>query len=342
MFAGSKYTPGSGWQYDPTIAVDNNGKVYATILAKWHTYVTTSTDHGHTWSPLVDVAPNFSWTDHGQITISPDGQNVYVAFNHADSYVVASHDGGATFSDPVRTNTDENSYWYHYKGTVLNDGTVLVPTAAVSRHPYDQNLTRYYELRSTDGGVTWSTIQVAPAVPEQPFCYTAGCRNDHWGGLTRLASDGNGTVAYSFVGPKKAQDGQEAYVATSTDGGQTFGTATQLSPTYAGSRRVVAAFPQITGVGDSGFGTWWMDDRNAHGRFNVWYSSSNDDGNTWSPGVRISDANSGAGYKNAKGFMGDYGDYGGIATMRNGKVIGIWGEAFGYSGPGNTWINRQI
>ncbi|MEP7060379.1 MAG: sialidase family protein [Actinomycetota bacterium] len=334
--------PGSHWQYDPTMAVADDGTVYATVLSRWHTYVTTSSDHGQTWSPMVDVAPDLSWTDHGQITISPDGQDVYVAFNHADSYVAASHDGGASFAPPVKTNTDTKYYWYHYKGSVLSDGTAVITATAVSRSPYDVRLTRYYALRSTDGGLTWQTIQVGRAVPEQPSCYTDGCRHDHWGGLSRLSADGNGDLAYAYVGPKVARKGQETYVSLSSDGGQTWSSPSQLSPTFTpGGRRVVAVFPQITGVGSSGFSLWWMDDRDGRGRFNVWSRSSSDDGATWSQAVDISDAVGGARYISPKGFLGDYGDYGGIATMNNGNVIAAWGEGFGYAGPGNTWINRQ-
>jgi hypothetical protein len=205
------------------------------------------------------------------------------------------------------------------------------------------NLTRYYALTSSDGGASWQTVLVAPAVPEQPDCYTDGCRHDHWGGLARVASDGNNDLAYAFVGPQVPSDGQVDFVVTSNDEGQTWSSPHPLSPSYAqnGVRRVVAVFPQITGVGASGFNTWWMDDRKGHGWFNVWSRSSTDGGATWGNTDRISDATSGAPYKSAKGFKGDYGDYGGIATMSNGKVISIWGEAFGYAGPGNTWINYQ-
>ncbi len=74
----------------------------------------------------------------------------------------------------------------------------------------------------------------------------------------------------------------------------------------------------------------------------IWYRSSADGGATWSAPVNISDAISGAAYKTAAGFQEFYGDYGEIAITNTGKTIGVWGEAFSYTGPGGTWFNRQI
>ena len=60
---------------------------------------------------------------------------------------------------------------------------------------------------------------------------------------------------------------------------------------------------------------------------------------TWSTAVRISDASSGAEYKDEDGFLEFYGDYGEVDVMRNGKTIAAWGEGFSWLGPGGTWIN---
>ena len=78
-----------------------------------------------------------------------------------------------------------------------------------------------------------------------------------------------------------------------------------------------------------------------HDAWNIWYRSSTDGGATWAAPVNISDATSGAGYKTANGFQEFYGDYGEIAITSAGKTIGVWSEAFSYTGPGGTWFNRQ-
>lgn len=78
-----------------------------------------------------------------------------------------------------------------------------------------------------------------------------------------------------------------------------------------------------------------------HDAWNIWYRSFADGGVTWAAPVNISDAISGAGYKTAAGFQEFYGDYGEIAITSTGKTIGVWSEAFSYTGPGGTWFNRQ-
>lgn len=78
-----------------------------------------------------------------------------------------------------------------------------------------------------------------------------------------------------------------------------------------------------------------------HDAWNIWYRSSTDGGANWTAPVNISDASTGAAYKTATGFQEFYGDYGEIAIMDTGKTIGVWGEAFSYTGPGGAWFNRQ-
>jgi hypothetical protein len=81
---------GAAWQADPQIEVADTGTVYATILQQWHTYLVTSTDHGQTWSAEKDVAPPgslpYKFTDHGFLTISPDGQDVYGRTSNGDLF----------------------------------------------------------------------------------------------------------------------------------------------------------------------------------------------------------------------------------------------------------------
>jgi hypothetical protein len=83
----------------------------------------------------------------------------------------------------------------------------------------------------------------------------------------------------------------------------------------------------------------WYAERSPGGRWNIFYRRSLDGGLTWSSPVRISDANSGAAYKNNKGFLEFYGDYGEVAVMSDGRTFASWGEAFSYLGPGGTWFN---
>jgi hypothetical protein len=83
----------------------------------------------------------------------------------------------------------------------------------------------------------------------------------------------------------------------------------------------------------------WFAERRPADRWNIWYRSSADGGVSWSAPVLISDATSGAKYKNADGFLEFYGDYGEVAVMSNGKTIATWAEGFSWFGPGGTWFN---
>jgi len=335
---------GVDWQYDPQLVVSDDGTVYATILSSdWHTYLTKSSNHGQTWTTPVDVAPSQKWTDHGGLTVSPDGQDVYVAFNQADSYVVASHDGGATWGDPVRTNPTSAvaQYYYHYQGSVMPDGTVNIPATSVNNENYATHLVRYYDLRSTDGGATWQQVWL-DTFKEQPYCVKHRCRKDHLAGMIHLSADGSTNLVAAYAGTRIAQHGQMIYTSTSTDGGATWFGSKRVSPEFVGTRRVIASFPQIAGTGSCDFRLWWMDDRKNIDSWNTWFTRSTDCGATWGAQVRISDAASGAGYKHPAGYFADYGDYGGISIMSDGRTIATWGEAYSYWGPGGTWVNEEL
>lgn len=334
---------GQGWQADPQVEVADDGTVGALILAGWRTWFTKSNDHGQTWSEPVDVVPpKFNWSDHGFLTMSDDGQDVYVAFNKGASYVVASHDGGATWGDPVQTNTDKpwTRYYYHYKGVVLSDDTVVISATSVDADPYARHKVRYFALRSTDGGASWEQILLG-TYQRQPYCVNYGCRKDHFGGMSNVDADDADTLMYTMAGTNVAGQGQIIYTRTSTDGGATWNPAQQMSPATKGGRRVIASFPIVVAGGPGDFRLAWMDDYKGLMNWNTWFTRTYDGGANWTTPARISDATSGAGYKDAGGYDADYGDYMGMAILSDGRTIATWGEAYSYWGPGGSWINRE-
>lgn len=334
---------GYGWQADPQVEVADDGTVYALILQKWRTMLTKSTDHGVTWTAPVDVAKHMNWTDHGFLTISDDGQDVYVAFNHSDSWVAASHDGGATFVKSVKTSppSDEGRrYYYHYKGAVLSNDVVTIAATSLDADPYARGNIKYYVLRSDDGGASWTQIPMG-TYKEQPLCPRDRCRRDHLGGMTNLAKDDNDNLVVTFAGATRKADGQVIFTRTSTNDGLTWSPATKVSPVWRGDRRIIASFPAVAGTGNGDFRMWWQDDRIGVNGWNTWYTESTDNGTTWSRSIRISDATNGAFYKSRKGYLADYGDYGGIDIMDDGRTIATWGEGESYWGSGGSWVNTQ-
>ena len=100
-----------------------------------------------------------------------------------------------------------------------------------------------------------------------------------------------------------------------------------------------SAFPAAVGYANDDIRVWFADERT--GRWNTWSTRSTDLGATWTEPVRISDARSGTAYKNGKGYLEVYGDYGEIDVTNDGKTIAAWGEGTSYYGPGGVWFNRE-
>ncbi|MFI5054730.1 MAG: sialidase family protein, partial [Acidimicrobiia bacterium] len=110
-------------QYDPQIATDAHGTIYAAWLEGYQPGVSfsKSTDHGATWSKPVSMPS--AWSDKPWLAVSPSGQDVYIAYNgpsHGDSFVGVSHDGGASFV--AKKVTDGNRYFFAGGAWVSSDG----------------------------------------------------------------------------------------------------------------------------------------------------------------------------------------------------------------------------
>jgi hypothetical protein len=324
-------------QHDPEIEVDQTGTVHAVWMNSFSPGVAyaKSTDRGVTWSKPVQVDVPLAWSDKPILAVSSDGSDVYVAFNKSDSYLVSSHDAGATFSSPVRTNAD-NRYHFAGGGSVAPDGTVTFGQTS-----YRQASTGTVHILSTssdDGGVTWRTTLVDVA-REQPRCVSEECPVDYYGPQAAIGGDADGDLVIVYNAARRHRGNQTTFVRTSTDGGLTWGQRVRLSP-----RKANSAFPAAVGTGDGDFRVWFMDDRRGDGDdgWNVWYRRSTDGGLTWSRAVRISDARSGTAYKRRRGFDEPYGDYGEIAVTPSGGTVAVWGEGPSYLGPGGSWFNRTL
>jgi hypothetical protein len=323
-------------QNDPLIEVATDGSVYAVWMNDYTPGVvfSRSVDHGLSWStPIAVKGKKVQWTDKPILAISPNGQHVYIAFNSSDSYVVASHDFGATFGAPVKTNTD-GRYYFAGGGAVLPNGTVVFTSSSFTQTSVGDVFT--HVMRSTDGGVSWTQTQVA-TTPEQPTCVALDCPIDYYGTIPALATDAAGRLVLTYTGPTVAKGPQRVYATRSIDGGATW----SLAQDIGGPLGANASFPAIAATGNGDFRLFYMDDRNgANDAWNTWYRRSTDGGVTWSAEVKISDATSGPSYKTANGFREPYGDYGEIAITSTGKSYATWGEGPDYRGPGGTWFNR--
>jgi len=321
-------------QNDPVIAVSNTGAIYAVFMNDYNPGVsfTKSTDHGATWStPIALKGKGLSFTDKPWMAISPNGQDVYVAFNSSDSYVVASHDGGATFSARVKTNSD-SLYWFAEGGAVAPNGSVYFSESAENQN--ETGPVKLAVLKSSNGGTSWTTTFVDTS-QQQPPCTVPSCTGDFFAPSASLDVDSAGKILLAYSANNTAAANKTMYVRTSTDG------VTWSARTDVGQNTGDSGFPSVeagTAAGD--FRLVWQDSRNGATAWNTWYRKTTDGGATWGTALRLSDLGSGAPYKTANGYAFPYGDYMDIAVTSTGTNIVIWGEGPNYVGPGGTWSTR--
>jgi hypothetical protein len=320
-------------QNDPQIAVGSDGTVYAAWLNDYQPGVvfSKSTNHGVTWSTPKSVeGKSLSFSDKPILTISPSGKDVYIAFNASDSYVVASHDFGATWGARVKTNSD-GLYWFAEGGAVAPNGNVYFSESAENQTATGQ--VKLAVLRSTDGGTSFTTTFIDTS-EQQPACTSAGCTNDFLGPQANLSIDSAGKLLVAYSLGTVAGGPKALYVRTSTDG-VTWSARQQLSGQGDNGFPVVSHGPT---AGD--FRVAWQDNRNGANAYNTWYTRTTNGGSTWSTQVRLSDQGSGAPYKTAAGYAFPYGDYFQMATTASGVNYVIWGEGISYTGPGGTWYTK--
>jgi hypothetical protein len=324
-------------QYDPQLAVSGDGTVFACWLEVpgWETLLARSPNYGRTWTTPVVVESNLPWTDHPWLAVSEDGQDVYIAFNMGDSFVVASHDGGRTFRRPVRTHQTGRT-WYHTGGAVAPDGTVYFG-AAEYHDRYDGTI-RVNVLRSTDGGRTFQG-RILDRSEAAPYCdYSPGCYWGFLGPCTGLAVDSEGTVVVAYNAGRELTQPQQIYVRVSQNGVHW----TRPEQISFDNRYADNAFPVVVaGLAPGEFSVVWQSNRTGNtATWNTWMRRTRDGGRTWESEVLLSPRPDGASYKTSKGYRFPYGDYMSAACDGRGRVQAIWGASRSYNGPGGTWYTR--
>ena len=328
-----------GGQFDPQLATDAAGDVLASWMdGKSRIMFSRSTDHGSTWTPARVVSHGAGWGDHPWLGVSPNGQHVYIGFNHAASWVAQSHDGGATWLPAMQISVDDR--YYFANGTAVTDDGNVVISSESYQLPYSTVGRRapiQVEVeRSIDGGATFQTT-VVDTVQQPRDCVSDGCPFGHYSGHAALAQTEGGLVL-AYDGALERGGDQFLWVRRSDDWGATWSEPIRISSTAPGA---VAMNPGIaaTPVGEVRVG--WQDSRNGKFRWNTFVRASHDGGLTWDPAVDVSDVRSGYGYLHPRGYDADYGDYMQVAITSGGSTFAVWGAGFGYAGPGGTWFNAE-
>ena len=320
-------------QNDPQIAVARDGTVYVVWLDHWMTRLIKSSDRGVTWTPPVDVnIPPPQNSDHGWLTISPNGKHVYVGYNWSHSYIAVSHDFGQTFEPPVKTNNDSRS-WFHSGAVANKEGEVYL--GAVDYRGTLLGRSHINVLRSIDRGKTWTTQRIDTS-EQAPDCdWAAGCYQGFLGPFTGIAMDSDSNLLLVYNLGLVPDAPQRIYVRSSVDGVNW----SERIPISSHDVSNHNAFPCVAaGPNPGDFRVVWQGTIHGNERsWNTWYRRTLDGGMTWSDPVRLSDRSSGAPYKHAGGYLFPYGDYLGLAVAPDGLAHVVWGEGRSWVGPGSTW-----
>jgi hypothetical protein len=314
-------------QYDPVLRVSSSGVVFASWMNNNTIAFAKSINFGASWSTPITISGK-SWADKDWMGISSNGADVYVAYESRSSYMItSSHDGGITWSTPLKVNSDKSHYRYANGFEVLSDGTAVLSDSSYPNGSGKASGTVDIEVwRSINGGGSWSRIVVDQVTTGVDFDTSS---------TTTIASDGTGALVLEYSGALAVGGNSHMYSRRSTNGGVNWSARTELTPGTGN-----ASFPALAGTGTGLFYADWQENRS--GVWNTYERSSTDGGVSWSTELRISDASTGASYKTAAGYASEYGDYGAIDVTNTGKAIAAWGEGVSFTtGPGGIWVNSQ-
>lgn len=241
---------------------------------------------------------------------SGDRDIVYVAWEvsyrtHNRPVMAASTDAGATFSEPVDLtggyfdDEDNRRHLAEVAGedeipgveaidfswpdlTVAGDGTLYAVWAARMERGPQLDRSGTYLSRSTDGGRTFEVVELSPA--PDVFYYPQLAWSPAGG------PDGTVHLVYEQQGPQGAQWVQDIFHSRSTDAGVTWTDPVMLNDDDP--QQYVGQFhPNIAIAPDGRVDVAWWDFRNDQGAFSndVYLVSSDDNGDTWSANVRVTD-----------------------------------------------------
>ena len=334
--------------YDPQLAVAaDTGCVYFAWLggeSGWTTYTKSSCDHGATWSDAVSIA-GLDWTtDHGWLITSPDGQDVYVAFNatpptEPDSmgqgYVAVSHDGGASYEDIHVEGDGIERYWFENGAAMAPDGTLYI-----ANENYLQDYTGSANLvlwRSADQGATWDSTTVATSEEAADCEWAEGCEEGFFSAQASVAVDADGTVMFVYSANTVAGEPMTLYAAFSPGAGawDQFGAPTIISKNTGEDN-----FPTTKAGPTAGdFRVAWQGNTEGDPKtWNTWFQTTTDGGTSWLDApIQLSDLGDGAAYKRDVGYAFPYGDYFQLSVDGEGENHVIWAEGASWTGPGGTW-----
>jgi len=326
-------------QIDVQIKVDPvDGKtVYASWLQnnKSVIEVAKSTDFGQTWATVIANSTK-AGTDKDILAVR--GNDVYVAYDHAQTvWCSSSHDGGQTWTS-VKVNANAQFGWsLTGGGTVDLAGNVYFSWDGYTQSGGAKGPVNLYVTKSSDGGLSW-TPTLLDVSSSPPDCSAFSCGWAYLGPGIAMTSDSAGQL-YVLWNSGTVDGGPERiFFSTSTDQGSTWSPKANVSLAPAG---VDHAFPSVAAGAAGDIRTAWMDQRNAP-HWNVYYRTSIDGGASWSGETVLSTYVSGYSYIFTDGFRFPFGDYFDMDIDNQSHTQTAGGEGYNWLTPGNVWYTRQL
>jgi hypothetical protein len=308
---------------DQRIAVDAKGTVYVSYI-DWiedakgrrgtRLRLARSQDAGRTFA--VQTVTTHRVSDKPELAVSRDGRHLYIVYESGPGpTVVASHDGGSTWAEPLVIVASEGRHFWPEALAVAPDGSVWLAVPSMS----DSDIARrkqtdvtLHVFRSGDRGRSWQDFEMSRSprlpgsCPHDPACPVK---------LPRIVL---------------AVDGRSRAHVVYTEG------ATPQQP-YALFYRSADHDYLIAASNDNRVCAVWVDDR--RGALDVWARCSTDAGRSWGTEVLLSNRDDGAPYKSAHGFKAFYGHYGGAAIDAAGRLHAAWGAGEPGYRTGGVWVN---
>ncbi len=184
-------------------AVGPNGEVYLSWAGPLGLVFDKSTDGGATWGldkVITSIPGGWDFNVPGiyrcnglpvtacDISNSPYRGNIYINWsdqrngtNNTDIFIVKSTNGGTTWTNPKRVNSDIGSKHQFFTWMAVDPGTGIIYIVYYDRRNYSDNQTDVYVARSTDGGDTFNEFKVS----QSPFTPTSSV---FFGDYTNIAA----------------------------------------------------------------------------------------------------------------------------------------------------------